>query len=71
MLTRTLRHLHPEQASRSPALFMTLIAAALLSVLALRDTILAAPTVSLETLAAAGLWGVLLLSAGCLAIRGR
>jgi hypothetical protein len=71
MLTRTLRRLHPEQASRYPGLFMTLVAAALLSVLALRDTILAAPTVSVETLAAVGLWGVLLVAAGCLAIRDR
>jgi hypothetical protein len=68
MLTRAFRHLHPEQASRSPTLFMMGVAAALLSVLALRDSILASPAVSLETLAAVGLWGSLILVACCFAI---
>ncbi len=71
MLTRTLRRLHPDQAIRCPALFMLGVIAALLSVLALRDSIIGSAAVPLETLSAAGLWGLLILAASCLAIRDR
>jgi high-affinity K+ transport system ATPase subunit B len=71
MLTQALRRLHPDQAWRCPALFLTGVAAALLSVLALRDRIVNSPAVSLETLSAAALWGGLLLLACCLAVRDR
>jgi hypothetical protein len=71
MLTRAIRRLHPAEASRCPALFMTEIVAALLSVLALHDHILASPAVSLEAIAAGGSWGLLILLACGLAIRDR
>jgi hypothetical protein len=71
MLTSTLRHLHPGQVGRSPTLFMMEVTAALLSVLAVRDSILASPAVSFEAVSAAGLWGLLILVAACLAIRDR
>jgi high-affinity K+ transport system ATPase subunit B len=71
MLTQALRRLHPDQACRCPTLFLTVVAAALLSVLALRDRIMNSPAVSLETLSAAALWGGLLLLACCLVIRDR
>ena len=57
---RVLRRLHPGQANRHPALFMLEVAAAFLSVLALRDRILGGPAVSLETFFAVGLWGTVL-----------
>jgi len=69
MLTRVLRVLHPERANRRPALFILEVAAALLSVLALRDGILGGPAVSLEALSAVGLWGILLAVACRLTIR--
>ncbi len=69
MLMQVIHRLHPDQACECPALFMTWVAAALLSVLALRGAILASPAAPLETLAAAGLWALLLLAAGWLAIR--
>jgi hypothetical protein len=70
MLTVVLRGLHPGQANRRPALFILEIAAALLSVLALRDEILRAPAASLEALLAVGSWATL-LAIGCgLTIRG-
>jgi hypothetical protein len=47
------------------------VTAALLSVLAVRDSILASPAVSFEAVSAAGLWGLLILVAACLAIRDR
>ena len=71
MLTHVLRRLHPGQANRRPALFMVEIAAALLSVLALRDGILCRPTASIEALFAVALWGILLAVACRLAIRER
>ena len=71
LLTGVLRELHPGQANRRPALFMLEIAAALLSVLAVRDGILGGPAVSSETLFAVGLWGTLLAVACGITIRGR
>jgi hypothetical protein len=71
MLTQALRRLHPDQACRCPALFLTGVAATLLSVMALRDRIMNSPAVSLETLSAAALWASLLLLACCLVIRDR
>jgi hypothetical protein len=69
MLTSVLRGLHPGQANRRPALFILEVAAALLSVLALRDKISGGPAVSLETIFAVGLWGTLLAVACGLTIR--
>jgi hypothetical protein len=46
------------------------VAAALLSVLALRDGILGGPVVSFETLLAVGLWATLLAVAYGFTIRG-
>jgi len=58
-----LRWLHPGQANRRPALFILEIAAALLSVLALRDGILGDPAVSFEAFSAVGLWATVLVVA--------
>jgi high-affinity K+ transport system ATPase subunit B len=69
MLTLVLRRLHPGQANRRPAVFILEVAAALLSVLALRDRILGGPAMSFEALFAVGLWGTLLAVACGLAIR--
>jgi len=69
MLTPVLRELHPGQANRRPAVFILEVAAALLSVLALRDGILGSPATSSEALFAVGLWGALLAVACGLAIR--
>ena len=69
VLVGVLRRLHPGQATRRPALFILEVAAALLSVLALRDGISGNPAVSLEALFAVGLWGTLLAVACGLAIR--
>jgi high-affinity K+ transport system ATPase subunit B len=71
MLRQALRRMHPDQACRCPALFLTGVAAALLSVLAVRDSIMNSSAVSFETLSAAALWGSLLLLACCLAVRDR
>ncbi len=71
MLTRALCRLHPEQANRHPALFLLEIAAALLSVLAVRDVILGGPAASFETLSAAALWAMLLAISCHLVIRER
>jgi hypothetical protein len=71
MLRQTLLRLHPDQACHCPALFLTAVAAALMSVLALRDRVMASPAVSLEIPSAAALWGVVLLLACCLVIRDR
>jgi high-affinity K+ transport system ATPase subunit B len=62
-LDRILRRLHPGQTHRSPVLFTLEIAAAFLSVLAMRDGILGKAAVPLETLLAGVLWGTLLLIA--------
>jgi hypothetical protein len=70
LLTGNLRGLRPGQANRRPALFMLEVAAALLSVLALRDGILGGPVVSFETLLAVGLWATLLVVAYGFTIRG-
>jgi hypothetical protein len=70
VLVGIVRELHPSQANCRPALFMLEVAAALLSVLALRDGILGSPTVSIETLFAVGLWGTLVAVACGLTIRG-
>jgi len=69
MVLRVLHWLHPGQANRRPALFILEIAAALLSVLALRDGILGGPAVSLEALSAVGLWATLLVAVCRVAIR--
>jgi high-affinity K+ transport system ATPase subunit B len=69
MALRVLHWLDPGQANRRPVLFILEIAAALLSVLALRDGILGSPTVSLEILCAVGLWAALLVAACRVAIR--
>jgi hypothetical protein len=66
---RVLHWLHPGQANQRPALFILEIAAALLSVLALRDKILGGSAVSLETLSAVGLWAIPLVAACGVAIR--
>lgn len=71
MLTLAFHYLHPDRACRCPALFLTEVAAALLSVVAVRDRIMDNPAVSLETVSAAALWGGLLLLACCFAIRDR
>jgi hypothetical protein len=71
MLIRALHRLHPDRVCHCPALFITWVGAALLSVLALRDRIVDSPAVSLETLSAAGLWGALLVLACGLAIWDR
>jgi high-affinity K+ transport system ATPase subunit B len=68
ILTLTLRELHPRQANRRPMMFMLEIAAALLSVLALRDGILGSSAMSLEASFAIGLWATLLAVACGLAI---
>jgi hypothetical protein len=62
-LTGVLRELHPGRANRRPVLFLLEVAAALLSVVALRNGILGGPAVSFETLFAVGLWGTLLVVA--------
>ena len=59
-LAGVLRGLHPAQANRRPVLFMLEVAAALLSVLTLRDGILGGPAATFEALIAIGLWGTLL-----------
>jgi hypothetical protein len=64
-----LRGLHPGHTIRRPTLFILEVAVALVSVLALRDGILGGPAVSLETLFALGLWGILLVVACGLTIR--
>jgi high-affinity K+ transport system ATPase subunit B len=69
LLTGVLRRLHPGQAERHPGLFILEVAAALLSVLALRDTIAGGPAVSLELTAAVGLWATLLTVACGLSLR--
>jgi len=69
MALRVLHWLHPGQANRRPALFLLEIAAALLSVLALRDEILGGPVVLLEAFAAVGLWATLLAVACRVATR--
>ncbi len=71
LLTGVLWELHLGQAHRRPALFMLEVAAALLSVLALRNGILGGPAVSFETLFASGLWGTLLAVACGFRIRDR
>jgi hypothetical protein len=70
MALRVLRWLHPGQANRYCTLFILEIAAALLSVLALRDGILGVPAASLEALSAVGLWATVLVVACRVAIRG-
>ncbi len=57
---RVLRRVHPEQACQYPGLFILEVAAALISVLAVRDGISGHPTVALEAVCAIGLWGFLL-----------
>jgi hypothetical protein len=69
MVLRVLRWLHPGQANRRPALFLLETAAALLSVLALRDEMLGGPAVSLEAFSAVGLWATLLAVAYRVATR--
>ena len=70
ILKGILRGLHPRQTThRRPALFILEIAAALLSVLAMRDGILGNGAVSLETLLAGVLWGTLLVISCGLTIR--
>lgn len=69
MVLRVLHWLHPGQARRRPALFLLEIAAALLSVLALRDQMLGGPAVSLEAFSAVGLWATLLALACRVATR--
>jgi high-affinity K+ transport system ATPase subunit B len=69
MLSLVVRGLHPEQANRRPAVFVLEVAASLLSVLALRDTILGGSAMSFEALLAVGLWGTLLAVACGLAVR--
>jgi len=69
ILKGILRGLHPGQTHRRPALFILEIAAALLSVLAMRDGILGNGAVSLETLLAGVLWGTLLVISCGLTIR--
>ena len=71
MLTLVLRGLHPGQTNRRPAVLILEVAAALLSVLALRDGILGGSAMSFEALFAVGLWGTLLAVACGLAIRER
>jgi hypothetical protein len=66
---RVLHWLHPGQANRRPALFILEIAAALLSVLALRDGILGSSAVSLEALSVVGLWATVAVGACRVAIR--
>lgn len=67
ILTLVLRELRPSKAQRRPAVFILEVAAALLSVLALRDAILGHSAMSSEALLAVGLWGVLLAVASGLA----
>ena len=69
MLTLVLRGLHPGHANRRPVVFILEVAAALLSVLALRDKILGGSAMSFEALFAVGLWGTLLAVACGLAIQ--
>jgi hypothetical protein len=69
MVLRVLHWLRPGQANRRPALFILEIAAALLSVLALRDRILGGAAASLEALCAVGLWAALLVVACRVAMR--
>jgi K+-transporting ATPase ATPase B chain len=68
-LTGSLRRLHPRRADRHPGLFILEVAAALLSVLALRDKIAGGPAVSLELTAAVALWSTWLLAAYGLSLR--
>jgi hypothetical protein len=60
LLPGILRILHPKQANRRPALFILEIAAALLSVLTLRNEILGGRAILPEICVAVGLWGTLL-----------
>ena len=69
MLTPVFRELHPGRADRRPAVFILEVAAALLSVVALRDVILGGSAMSFEALLAVGLWGTLWAVACALAIR--
>ena len=58
-LTVVMAALHPAQANRHPAMFILEVAAALASVLALRDAIAGGQEVLLETYSAVGLWATL------------
>jgi hypothetical protein len=60
MAGNILRGLDPGRAHRRPALFLLEIAAALLTVLAMRDWILGDTAASLETLLAGVSWATLL-----------
>jgi high-affinity K+ transport system ATPase subunit B len=69
ILKGILRRLHPGQTYRRPALFILEIAAALLSVLAMRDGILGNGAVLMKTLLAGVTWGTLLVISCGLTIR--
>ena len=69
LLVRALNRLHPRDAQSCPALFLLEIAAALLTVLAFRAVLLAAPAAPTELLIAAALWAAALASACSLARR--
>lgn len=69
LLTGVLHVLHPEQANRRPTLFIVEIAAALLSVVALRDGISSGRAILPEVFLAVGLWGLLLALACGVTIR--
>jgi high-affinity K+ transport system ATPase subunit B len=64
-----LRELHPAQAHRRPVVFILEVAAALLSVMALRDLIVGGTAMPREALIAVGLWGSLLAVACGIAIQ--
>jgi high-affinity K+ transport system ATPase subunit B len=55
---RAIARLAPAETSRNPAFFLLEVAAALVTVLALRDHLQASPSAMPETILAAGLWGV-------------
>jgi hypothetical protein len=63
------RSLHSGGPTSHPGLYLLEIAAALLSVLALRDAILRGALPSIEALSAAALWGALFVAVYCLTPR--
>lgn len=68
MLTRIIRWLHSGRLASHPGLFFLEIAAALLSVLTLRDAILRGAPPSIEAVSAVTLWVALFISVICFSL---
>jgi hypothetical protein len=71
VLLHAIEGLCPGRARDNPPVFLLEVAAALLTVLTLRDGIIGAGATNLEMLAAVALWGVALLVAFGVAARRR